>query len=170
MNYTLHLQVIYNYLHFNHLVFNALYLFRAGKTSVLVGQSGVGKSSVIKKLIPNITIAIGDLGGRGKDIGSHTTSNARLYHLPTHQQKDPLLPSGILIDSPGIRELGIWHLSRESVSEGFPEIMEAAKKCKFKNCKHSYSDEKYCAVQAAAREEGGSVHPYRLDSYLDLMR
>ena len=94
-----------------------------GKTSVFVGQSGVGKSSLIQKLVPDVDITIGELGGVGKNIGAHTTSNARLYHIQRYLGADNSSDKeketsnlkgsiGSIIDSPGIRELGIWHLSR----------------------------------------------------------
>jgi ribosome biogenesis GTPase / thiamine phosphate phosphatase len=72
---------------------------------VLVGQSGVGKSSLVKSLLPDVVISIGDLVGVGSSFGAHTTSSARLYHLQGESRG-----GGRLIDSPGIRELGIWHL------------------------------------------------------------
>ena len=146
-----------------------------GKTSVFVGQSGVGKSSLIKAVIPEVKIAIGDLGGVGKNVGAHTTSNARLYHIEDKSNPDVSNDGresiGKIIDSPGIRELGVWHLDRESIRKGFIEIDEYAKHCKFRNCQHTEKEggEKGgCAVRKAMHE--GNIHFLRLDSYLDLLR
>lgn len=149
-----------------------------GKTSVFVGQSGVGKSSLIKALIPEVQIAIGELGGVGKNIGAHTTSNAKLYHLDhlgflddhdldSNKEKK----AGQIVDSPGIREFGIWHLSRDSIREGFIEIDKYASRCKFRNCKHTEGEDGPnggCAVRAAVRN--GDIHPLRFESYQYLLR
>lgn len=134
----------------------------------------------MKKLIPDVSIAIGDLGGVGGNIGAHTTSNARMYHLlprlsksegQEQEQRVSQLyeTTGRLVDSPGIRELGVWHLSRDSIREGFKEIDQASKRCKYRNCKHSSGEEGAggCAVRSAVRN--GSIHPLRFQAFQDLM-
>lgn len=86
----------------------------ANKTSIFCGQSGVGKSSLINMILPDENIRTGGLTQKIQ-MGSHTTSNARLYHLAC---------GGDLIDSPGIREYGLWHLDERDIQEGFKEIFE----------------------------------------------
>jgi ribosome biogenesis GTPase len=137
-----------------------------GKTSILVGQSGVGKSSLIGSLIPDADVYVGELGGKKKDVGTHTTSNARLYRLLAGENHHG---ESIIVDSPGIRELGTWHLSRQSIVSGFVEIKQLSRNCKFRNCRHDNplagND---CAVLSAVRS--GAVHKERLRSFLALMR
>ncbi len=122
-----------------------------GRTSVFVGQSGVGKSSLIQRLLPHETIRVGDLSdATGK--GTHTTTTARLYHLQG---------GGRLIDSPGIREFGLWHISPDELEYGFPEIRELHGHCRFRNCRHA--GEPGCALDAAL--EDGRITPRRLASF-----
>ena len=106
-------------------------------TSIFVGQSGVGKSSLIKALLPEQDIRIGELS-ENVAKGKHTTTHSQLYHFTN---------GGRLIDSPGIREFGLWHASNEQILDGFPEIAEAAHHCRFRDCKHS--SEPGCAVHQA---------------------
>ena len=133
----------------------------AGKTSVFVGQSGVGKSSIISALIPAEDIFIRELGGKHGDVGTHTTNNAKLYRLAAD--------GTAIIDSPGIRELGTWHLRRGSIAAGFPDIHSVAAKCKYRNCRHTIAEAEHgaCAVRGAI--DMGDVHPDRLQSFLSLM-
>lgn len=112
----------------------------AGHTSILVGQSGVGKSSLVNHLLPGITAETDNISGAtGK--GKHTTTSARLYHLPG---------GGHLIDSPGIREFGLTHASPADVRHAYPEITNAAGHCKFNDCSHQ--NEPGCAVQQAIND------------------
>lgn len=104
------------------------------KTSVLVGQSGVGKSSTIKRLLPDIDIQIGELNEYGT-LGRHTTSASRLYHLPY---------GGEIIDSPGVRDFGLWHLPKDEIIAGFRELREVMGQCQFRNCSHQ--QEPGCAI------------------------
>jgi ribosome biogenesis GTPase len=120
--------------------------------SVFVGQSGVGKSSIIQKLLPGEDIRVGEISeATGK--GKHTTTTAKLYHIPS---------GGQLIDSPGIREFGLWHTQEEDLAKGFPEIDEYAMQCKFSDCTHSH--EPSCQVKSAI--EQGKVLQRRLDSFV----
>eukprot|EP01036_Dinobryon_divergens_P024706 gene24706-33179_t len=135
-----------------------------GRTSIFVGQSGVGKSSLINALIPSANIRTAELV-RHASIGAHTTSNARLHHLPPIDDEDT--DSGSVIDCPGIREIGIWHMESSCIEEGFKDVAHFAAQCKFRNCRHSIADKKFCAVQKAARD--GGLHPLRLQSYGKLM-
>jgi ribosome biogenesis GTPase / thiamine phosphate phosphatase len=123
----------------------------ADKTNIIVGQSGVGKSSLINQLIPHQDIRTGTLT-KHTNKGSHTTTTARLYHLEA---------GGRLIDSPGIREMGLWHMDIYMITEGFRELRDYASRCKFRDCKHN--KDLGCAIQAAIQEN--RIHPQRYASY-----
>ena len=132
----------------------------SGKSSVFVGQSGMGKSSLVNVVLPpgaRHLAKVGDLV-KSVNLGAHTTSSARLFHLPE---------GGCVIDSPGIREFGLWTLRDEEIQEGFFEITELAGRCKFRNCKHT-PDTLGCAVQQGLRD--GTVHPTRLASYFSFLQ
>lgn len=132
--------------------------FLAQQTVVFVGQSGVGKSSLVNALrgaSEDDEAAVGDLSS-ARDKGTHTTTAARLYHLPG---------SGDLIDSPGIREFGLWHMDAEQVFEGFVDFRPYAGACRFRDCSHQ--SEPGCALQAAVAEK--KLHPQRLHSYFMLL-
>lgn len=111
------------------------------KVSVFVGQSGVGKSSLINTLLPGERIRVGALSENTRK-GKHTTTTARLYHFPA---------GGDLIDSPGIREFGLWHMSADEVLQGFREIRPHAGLCRFRDCQHQ--QEPGCAILAAIENE-----------------
>ncbi len=122
------------------------------KSSVLVGPSGAGKSSIIKQLLPDQEIAIGALSA-GISKGKHTTSVSTLYQLSS---------GGSLIDSPGIREFGIWDLNEETIRNGFREFDKYAGRCRFSNCRHL--SEPGCAISeavAAGELSAGRVENYR---------
>lgn len=131
-----------------------------GKTSVFVGQSGVGKSSLVNALLPKVDARVGDLVANNL-YGAHTTSNAHLYYIDEDDHDQ-----GAIVDSPGIRELGIWHLDRRDVQDGFVEIARAAEDCKFRNCAHEEKDRRFCAVWAAVEEQ--RIHPLRYRSFIAL--
>lgn len=124
-------------------------------TSVFVGQSGVGKSSLIDQLLPDETLRIGALSEDSRK-GTHTTTTARLYRM----QKDGNL-QGELIDSPGIREFGLTHLDEQAVTEGFIEFHDFLGHCRFRDCRHI--NEPGCALLDAV--EAGKIHPQRFTSY-----
>jgi ribosome biogenesis GTPase len=132
----------------------------ANKTSIFVGQSGVGKSSLLNTLLPDANIKVGELmiTSGTSQLGSHTTSSSRLYHLNS---------GGNVIDSPGIREFGLWNLPQSSVKSGFFEIEEFSKKCKYRNCKHDEEGEENCAVLSALTTQ--DIHPQRLINYYALL-
>src|SRR5690606_40731724 len=118
-----------------------------GHVSVFVGQSGVGKSSLVNSLLPGVETRVGSLSGMtGK--GTHTTTTARLFHFPG---------GGELIDSPGIREFGLMHVSRADVEAGFIEFRDVLGHCRFRDCKHDR--EPGCALLKALDE--GSIQPQR---------
>ncbi len=130
------------------------------RTAIFVGQSGVGKSSLINRLrntqgATDQDAAVGALSV-GRQKGTHTTTATRLYHLPD---------SGDLIDSPGIREFGLTQLDAGQVFDGFIEFRPLAGRCRFRDCRHL--QEPGCALLAAA--EAGQIHPRRLDSYFHIV-
>ncbi len=123
----------------------------ADYTSVFVGQSGVGKSSLVNALLPDAGLRVGALSENTRK-GTHTTTTAVLLHLPG---------GGALIDSPGIREFGLWHLSPEEVGQGFREMLPYLGHCRFSNCSHLH--EPGCAIIDALA--AGDIRQERLDSY-----
>ncbi|WP_040977470.1 small ribosomal subunit biogenesis GTPase RsgA [Necropsobacter massiliensis] len=127
----------------------------ASGTSVLVGQSGVGKSSLINRILPESDIPTGEVS-EISGLGQHTTTSSRLYHLPQ---------GGALIDSPGIREFGLWHLDREQITKGYREFQYFLGTCKFRDCKHG--DDPGCALREAVRQ--GKIHPLRFENYHRLL-
>ena len=121
------------------------------KTSILVGRSGVGKSSLVNRILPEAEAKTGKVSeATGK--GKHTTSAARLYHLTC---------GGELIDSPGVREFGLWNINRDEATYGFIEFREFIGACKFSNCTHIH--EPGCAIQEAIDE--GKISSRRIESY-----
>ena len=122
-----------------------------GQTSILVGQSGVGKSSLINALIPHQQIPEGALSD-ATGLGRHTTSAATLYRLDS---------GGELIDSPGVRSFRLGELSRQELERGFREFVPLLGQCRFHNCAHSA--EPGCAIRSAV--ESGRISRQRLESY-----
>jgi len=125
-------------------------------TSILVGQSGVGKSSLVQALLPEQDIRTGNLS-QVTGLGRHTTTVAMLYHLPD---------GGDLIDSPGVRNFTLNRVAVEQLEQGFPELAPYLGQCRFRNCRHV--NEPGCAIHNAARS--GAIHPQRLESYRTLVK
>jgi ribosome biogenesis GTPase len=128
----------------------------ADKISVFVGQSGVGKSSLINVLLPGIDLKVGALSEQTRK-GKHTTTTARLFHFPK---------GGDLIDSPGIREFALWHLEPERLLEGFIEFRPFLGHCRFRDCKHE--QEPGCAILEAI--ESGKISASRMESYQRILQ
>lgn len=123
----------------------------ANFTSVFVGQSGVGKSSLIRSILGDESIKVGALSeSTGK--GTHTTTTAKLFHLPS---------GGMLVDSPGIREFGLWHIDEDELIQGFIEFRPFLGGCRFRDCKHEL--EPGCAIHGAL--ESGDISEQRMTSY-----
>lgn len=129
----------------------ALKISLANRTSIFVGQSGVGKSSIIQQLKPDENIEVGELS-QARIKGRHTTTHSHLFHFEE---------GGECIDSPGIREFGLWHLTPEDVMRGFIELYDHSGKCRFRDCRHER--EPGCAIIAAV--ESGEASPQRFESY-----
>ncbi len=123
----------------------------ANKTNIFVGQSGVGKSSLVNGLLPDVQAQIGDIS-ENSGLGQHTTTTARLYHFAD---------GGDLIDSPGVREFGLWHLDTEQITQGFVEFQPYLGGCKFRDCKHA--DDPDCLIRQAVEE--GKISRSRFESY-----
>jgi ribosome biogenesis GTPase len=127
----------------------------AGAVTALVGQSGVGKSSLIRKLVPKAEIEVGELVR--EEEGRHTTTASHLFDLPD---------AGSLIDSPGVRDFAPAIDRLDSGHLGFIEVARLAPGCRFANCRHMR--EPGCAVSTAAAN--GGLHPRRYESYRRLRR
>jgi ribosome biogenesis GTPase len=126
-----------------------------GRISIFAGQSGVGKSSLLNTLLglelganEILTNDVSDVSG----LGQHTTTASRLYHFPQ---------GGDVIDSPGVREFGLWHLEPEQITRGFVEFREFLGHCKFRDCKHD--NDPGCALREAV--ENGKIDAARFESY-----
>ena len=125
------------------------------RTSILVGQSGVGKSSLINQLLPDLDIQTGALStATGK--GTHTTTSTMLYQLTG---------GGYLIDSPGVWEYGIWKLENNELDAGFKEFSPWLGHCRFNDCLHA--SEPDCAIKQAVSD--GQILDWRYQSYLRLL-
>lgn len=124
-------------------------------TSVLVGQSGVGKSTMVNRLVPEAAARIGELSA-ALDSGRHTTTHARLYHLDADSH---------IIDSPGMQEFGLHHLGIDGLAHAFVEFRPLLGTCRFRNCRHLHEPD--CAIAAACA--AGTISERRLASYRKLL-
>jgi ribosome biogenesis GTPase len=127
----------------------------AGQVSVLVGQSGMGKSTITNTLIPGAAAATREIS-TALDSGKHTTTHARLYRIPGLDEKSAL------IDSPGLQEFGLAHLSFGEIEHGFPEFRPLVAACRFRDCRHR--NEPDCAVKQAVAD--GGIDPRRYAHFL----
>jgi ribosome biogenesis GTPase len=130
--------------------------FLMGKTGVLVGVSGVGKSSIIAAFTGLANIMIGDVSTVAR-LGKHTTTTTRLYHLPR---------GGNLIDSPGVREFSLWHLPQAEILQGFVDFHPFLGLCKYRNCLHQ--SEPGCALLQAVAEN--KISSERWHSYQEIVQ
>ena len=122
--------------------------FLHGHTSVLVGQSGMGKSTLINALLPDARAATREISSV-LDSGKHTTTHARMYHLDADSD---------LIDCPGVQAFGLHHLSLGEIEQGFIEFAKYLGQCRFRDCQHLH--EPNCAILAAVKD--GKIDARRL--------
>lgn len=120
--------------------FDELYEALREKTSIMVGLSGVGKSSLIQQLLPDQDIRIGELSAASGE-GTHTTTHSTLYTMPC---------GGRLIDSPGVRDFGLWNTRAQDILYGFKELRPFIGHCKFSDCSHHTEPD--CSIQQALTE------------------
>lgn len=126
------------------------------KTSILVGLSGVGKSALINTLLPDQNIRVGEVSAASGE-GTHTTTGSILYHLPE---------GGDIIDSPGVRDFGLWNTSADDVLYGFVELRNLPGHCKFSDCKHDIEPD--CAVKDAYA--AGEISEQRFKHYKKIIQ
>ena len=123
----------------------------SGETTLLMGQSGMGKSTLINALIPDAGAQTREIS-TALDTGKHTTTHARIYHTPE---------GDLLIDSPGLQEFGLAHLRLGEIEFGFIDFRAYLGACRFRDCRHQ--NEPDCAIKQAALT--GAVHPRRLEQF-----
>ncbi len=129
----------------------------SGRTSVVTGPSGVGKSTLLNAIQPGLRIETGAVSEALRK-GRHTTTTAELHRLATPD-------GGYVADTPGLRELGLWQIPPDQLSWCFPEFIRHLGDCAFNDCRHL--EEPRCAVRAAV--ESGEVPPERYESYRRLL-
>lgn len=126
------------------------------KTSVFIGPSGTGKTSLLNAMEPQLALRTGEISSYS-DKGKHTTTFATLI---------PLSMGGFIVDTPGIRELGLVNIEKSELSLFFPEMMEPRQNCKYYNCTHTH--EPGCGVIKAYEE--GLIDPDRYNSYINILQ
>ena len=125
------------------------------KSHIFLGQSGVGKSSLINSLIPDLQLRVNEISSKSK-LGKHTTTNTTIYHIPS---------GGDLIDSPGVREFQLDSLTELEIKSGFKEFRALSDACRFRDCRHI--NEPNCAVKESLDQ--GKINPNRYQSYLNIL-
>ena len=128
----------------------------SGRISALTGPSGVGKSSLLNAMFPGLNLRVGEIS-RSVMKGRHTTVGADLHPLPD---------AGYVVDTPGLREVGVWGLDARELDRCFPEMRPLLDRCRFGDCTHRV--EPGCGVLAGV--EGGQVSRERYESYLKLRK
>ena len=125
------------------------------KSHIFLGQSGVGKSSLINSLIPDLELRVSEISNKSK-LGKHTTTNTTIYHIPS---------GGDLIDSPGVREFQLENLTELEIKSGFKEFKALSNECRFRDCRHI--NEPNCAVKDSLDQ--GKISNSRYQSYLNIL-
>ncbi len=127
----------------------------AGRTTLFCGPSGVGKSSLLNAVYPGFRLKVGSISeATGK--GTHTTSTAELMPLPY---------GGFVVDTPGLKEFGVWQAVQQELEDAFPEIAGRRTGCRFSDCRHQHEPD--CAVKEAVA--CGEVDPDRYATFLKLV-
>lgn len=124
------------------------------QTSVLIGQSGMGKSTLINALLPDAQAATREISS-ALNSGKHTTTRSHLYHINTHSH---------LIDCPGVQAFGLHHLNADTIAAGFMEFSPYLGKCRFSNCKHQHEPD--CALKMAQQQ--GKIDARRLKLFQEI--
>jgi ribosome biogenesis GTPase len=128
----------------------------AGRTAVFVGHSGVGKSSLLRAIAPDFDVQVGEVS-TGNARGRHTTSRSRVYRLPDGVTR--------IVDTPGIREFGLWRMTPRDLGSYFDDLAELAPDCRFTDCSHTH--EPGCAVRLAVEEN--RLDPERYATYARIL-
>lgn len=126
-----------------------------GKVSLLAGNSGVGKSSLVNAIAPEIAARVGEIS-KSHDTGMHTTTYTEMFEF---------MPDSFIVDTPGVKGFGTYDMEVEEISHYFVEFFELSKDCRYGNCTHTH--EPGCAVLGAL--ERGEIAPSRYQSYLSIL-
>ena len=125
------------------------------KMSMFSGHSGVGKSALVNRLDPNLSIRVGEIS-EVHEKGKHTTTFAQMYELGF---------GGYIIDTPGIKEFALYDMEKETLAQRFPEMRALMHECRFNNCTHLH--EPHCAIKNAV--EQGLIADWRYENYCNMM-
>ena len=134
--------------------------------SILVGQSGVGKSSIINQLFPDQNMLVNEVSENSR-LGQHTTTASKLFlfEKPSKNSDKNVNQTGFIIDSPGIREFGLWHMDQKTIAEGFIEFSDYIGSCKFRDCQHV--NEPGCEILKAV--DGKTINKQRWNNYCKII-